>query len=109
MTSKTITYHYEFKFGDGTRREFDVRLDDKALDLIPIERESFPEWTELGFSMCPNCTMDEGKHRFCPIAVNLVDLVDFFGSSISFHEVEVVIETENRMNRRAGDHSRLRN
>ena len=96
MTSKTIRYHYEFTLGDGTQRKFDVRLDSKTLNLVPTKRESCPEWTKLKYFRCPNCSLDEVKHEFCPIAMNLVDLIDFFGSSISYEEVDVLIETEAR-------------
>ncbi len=93
---KTITYHYRFTLGDGIEREFDIKLDNKTLNLIPTEKKVHPKWTELRYRKCPNCTLNEAQHKFCPIAANLVDLVDFFSSSISYEEVDIVIETQER-------------
>lgn len=96
MDNKVITYHYKFTFGDGVEKEFTVKLDNRTLNLIQPEKQSYPKWTELKHFKCPNCSLDEARHKFCPVAVNLVNLGDFFSSSISYEEVDVVIETEAR-------------
>lgn len=95
-SDEIISYHYKFTFGNGVESEFNVKLDNKTLNLIETGKESYPEWTELKCFKCPNCSLDEEKHEFCPIAVNLVDLVDFFRSSMSYEEVDILIETEER-------------
>ena len=91
-----IIYKYIFKFSNGTEREFNIKLDKKNLDLIIQQQKSNPQWTELNNSKCPNCSLDETQYKFCPIAVNLVEIIDFFRSSISYEEVDVLIETEAR-------------
>ncbi len=95
-SDNVIIYKYIFKFSNGTEREFNVKLDKKNLNLIITQRESNPHWTELDNSKCPNCSLDEAQHKFCPIAVNLVEIIDFFRSSLSYEEVDVLIETEAR-------------
>lgn len=95
-SSKVITYHYKFTFSNGVEKEFTVKLDSKRLNLIQPEKQSYPKWTELKHFKCPICSLDEGEHKFCPVAINLVELVEFFSSSISYEEVDVVIETEAR-------------
>ncbi len=94
--NRTITFNYKFKFGGGLEKEFHVKLDNKTLNLIKTKKESYPEWTELKYLKCPNCPLHEDHHAFCPVAVNLVDLVDFFQAAISYEEVELLIETEAR-------------
>lgn len=90
------TYRYQFTFRNGVKRAFDVTLDDRTLDLVQRPKKSYPVWTELRCFKCPNCPLDGKEHAFCPIAVNLVDLIDFFGNWVSFEKADVLIETEAR-------------
>ena len=94
--NRTITFNYKFKFPGGLEKEFDVKLDNKTLNLIQTKKESYPKWTELKYLKCPNCSLDDARHGYCPVAVNLVDLVDFFRAAISYEEVDLLIETEER-------------
>ncbi|PIV52993.1 MAG: hypothetical protein COY53_00400 [Elusimicrobia bacterium CG_4_10_14_0_8_um_filter_37_32] len=91
-----LTYRYKFTLSNGTEKEFTVKLDDKTLNLISEEKKSYPEWTELKYSKCSNCPLNENQHKFCPLAINLVDLIDFFSGSNSYEEVDIYIETEAR-------------
>jgi glutaredoxin len=91
-----ITFHYTFRFRDGKAKEFPVTLDKSTLNVIRSLNDSYPEWTALGYVQCPHCSLDKSKHNYCPIAVNLCDLVQYFRNSKSYEEVDVVIETEER-------------
>lgn len=93
---ETIHFHYKFRFADGTGKEFDVRLHKETLQLIPHEKGSPPQWTELTHCQCPNCPLDTARHQYCPVAFNLTDVIDFFRQSISCEEVDLTIETEER-------------
>ena len=81
---KVISLQYRFKFGSGLERKIALNLDEKTLNLIQTEKASYPKWTALRFFQCPNCSLDEAHHAFCPIAINIVDLVDFFRDMISY-------------------------
>jgi hypothetical protein len=91
-----IAFQYRFIFGGGLERKIDIKLDKKTLNLIQTKRESYPEWTELKYFKCPNCPLDEEQHSFCPVAVNLVDLIDFFQDMISYKEVDLLVQSEER-------------
>lgn len=93
---KAVSLQYRFIFGAGLARKIDVRLDNKTLNLIKAKMASYPEWAKLKFIRCPNCTLDEEQHAFCPIAVNLVGLVDIFRDMISYKEVDLIIQSEER-------------
>lgn len=95
-TNNVIIFQYRFMFDRGSERKFDVKLDKKTLNLILTKRASYPEWTELTFFKCPNCPLDEEQHSFCPIATSLADLVDFFRDMISYKEVDLFIQDEQR-------------
>jgi len=93
---KVIRFQYRFIFSKGSERNIDVKLDDKTLNLIQTRKASYPKWTELKFHQCPNCSLHEGHHLFCPIAINFVDLVDFFETAISWDKVDLIIQTGER-------------
>jgi len=91
-----ITFHYVFNFEDGSKREFRVELDKSSLSLVTNERKFFPEWTSMSFCRCSNCPLDKNETRYCPMAVNIVDLVEFFKDQVSFKKVHVKIHTNER-------------
>ncbi|MCH6545787.1 MAG: hypothetical protein IH796_07270 [Deltaproteobacteria bacterium] len=96
LTEDTISIQYKFTFSDKSVREFNVRLDGETLSLIRRERSSVPDWTRLSYRKCPNCPLSDKLHPNCPIALNLVEVVEFFKNSISYEEVDVEIITEAR-------------
>jgi hypothetical protein len=96
LTEDTVSIQYKFTFTDKRVREFNVRLDGETLSLIPQKRSSVPDWTRLSYRKCPNCPLSDKLHPNCPIALNLVEVVEFFKNSISFEEVDVEIITEAR-------------
>ena len=93
---KVIRFQYRFIFGRGLERNIDVKLDEKTLNLIQTRKTSYPKWAKLKFYQCPNCSLHESHHLFCPIAINLVDLVDFFETAISWNKVDLIIQTGER-------------
>jgi len=95
-TEKTIIFKYKFNFGAGIEKEFNVELDNKTLDLIQTKKESSPKWAELEYFKCPNCPLNKNQHAFCPVAANLVEIVNFFKDSISYKEVDLFVKTEER-------------
>jgi len=94
--NKAISFQYRFIFGEGLEINIDVKLDGKTLNLIQTKKASYPKWTELNFFKCPNCSLDENRHVFCPIAINLVGLVGFFEAAISYDEVDLIIQSAER-------------
>ncbi len=93
---KTISFHYKFTLSNGEIREFGLELDSETLSLIGKKKRSYPKWTRLPYHKCPNCPLSDAQHPQCPIAANLVDLVEYFKDSISHEEVDVEITTETR-------------
>jgi len=91
-----VALAYTFAFGDGSVRRFTARLDYETLGMIAPEKTDLPPWTELSFCKCPNCPLDEAAHPRCPIAVNLVEVVEVFKDSLSYEEVDVRVEAHGR-------------
>ena len=95
-SKEILSYRYKFTFSSNEEVEFNVSLDKLSLSLIPAEAQAPPEWTLLRYSQCPNCTLKEEQHRFCPIAVNLVDVIEFFVSRISYEKVDLSVRSDDR-------------
>lgn len=94
--SKIISYVYKFEFADRSKKEFAVKLDSKTLNLIRIEKRDNPEWTELSYQKCPNCSLDEKKYKYCPVSASLIEIVEFFRDSMSYDEADIIIECAER-------------
>lgn len=91
-----LTYQYKFILGNGIEKEFIIELDKNTLNLQTHSDKLLPSWTALEYHQCSICTLDPQESAFCPVAVNLVDLVEFFQMSASYEKIELHIETEAR-------------
>jgi hypothetical protein len=96
IPADTIKYNYKFIFKNGEEQEFNIELDRFSLNIIQTGEKYCPKWTKLNCCKCPNCTLDERKHEFCPIAVNLEDIVDYFSIYTSSEPVEVIVTANER-------------
>jgi hypothetical protein len=90
------TLHYRFAFDDGTAKEFRVEIDPDTLRLRSAPGGEPPAWTRLDTFACSHCPLDKGTHAHCPVAVNLVELIDFFRASISHQNTTLTIDTPDR-------------
>jgi len=88
--------HYKFTLPENRVREFHVRLRRDTLGLIAEERETYPEWARLTYHQCTNCPLRPETHAFCPVAANLVEVVEYFKDVRSCEEADVEISTESR-------------
>jgi Domain of unknown function (DUF6901) len=91
-----ITFAYNFRLKDGSEKNFTVRIDNSTLNLIHEGEKEYPEWTELEKFRCPHCPLDSKDYKYCPLAINLVDVLNVFSSSYSHENIELRIETEAR-------------
>ena len=90
-------FNYKFQFEDGYTKNYHVALDPKTLSIIPDELRPQPQdWTRLKYHQCSNCPLEVDTHPYCPIAVNIMDLVETFKDVLSYHNCTVVCETEDR-------------
>lgn len=91
-----LSFNYIFKFMDGSSKSFEILLDHKTLRLIAPERQATPEWARLTFNQCHNCPLNESEYEFCPIAVNIANLVSAFSERASYENVHVLVMTKQR-------------
>ncbi|MDP2414297.1 hypothetical protein [Daejeonella sp.] len=94
--TEILNYTYTFKLKSGLEKAFRVSVDKSSLSIIYQKTNSFPDWTKLKNFRCSHCALDLKVHEYCPLAINLVDIIQTFQEYNSFDEAEITVETENR-------------
>jgi len=98
MKSKNneLDFKYTFRFQSGVEKKFHIRVDKKTLRIIRNSTDSLPEWTELKNFYCQHCPLDKEQNTYCPVAVNLVDILQEFKDLPSYEEADVDVRTSHR-------------
>jgi hypothetical protein len=96
MSDSKKTISYLFKLKSGEEKHFSLEFQFPSMQLISPKRAEYPAWAALEFNRCPHCPLAPEKNPQCPIAANLVDVIDFFKNFISTEMVEITITSENR-------------
>ena len=91
-----LNFSYTFRLKSGLVKTFVVSVDNSSLSIIYKKNESFPEWTKLQNFKCPHCELDPKVYEYCPLAINLVDIIQTFQEYNSFDEAKITVETLNR-------------
>jgi len=94
MNELSITY--EIRFGDNRSEAFTLRLDASTLQLQQDAESAYRHWTELDHHRCPNCTLHSSSHPHCPAATSLTPLVGTFAHVLSYDDVRVAVQTDER-------------
>ena len=98
--SENIWIHYRFTSPQDRVREFRVNLDPGTLGLIVKERDDYPEWTRHTHHQCKNCPHRPEEHPRCPVAANLMEVVEYFKGTVSYEQTDVEISTQSRTYRK---------
>ncbi len=96
MDDPIIKIEYEFKLLNGERKEFSIRLQRRTLQLVAENTTTVRHWTKLTHHQCTNCPLKPEKHYHCPIAANMVDVIESFKDSLSIEEADITIRSESR-------------
>jgi hypothetical protein len=89
-----FTYHIGLENGQSTR--FHIELDPVTLTMRPSSPAPYAPWTRLSYNQCQCCPLSPNTHRYCPIAVNITELVERFKDILSHNNCKVVCETADR-------------
>jgi hypothetical protein len=103
IKEQLLYFNYRFSFPSGKQKIFSIYMDPVSLDVLRVQSAAKPDWAKLNKFMCPNCPLESASHRYCPLALNLVDIVDFFKDTSSYERVEITVETKDRMYRKKTD------
>jgi hypothetical protein len=96
MSDEIFKIDYQFKLNNGLQKQFSVLLMSPSFKIIGIKKQSYPVWTKLEYEQCPVCPLNSAEHPHCPIAVNLIEVINFFKDYVSSDEVEIIISTKVR-------------
>lgn len=88
---RDLTYVYRVKTSEGEQTSFAVRLHPQTLAIVPRRRDEYPEWTALGYRQCSNCPLSEAAYARCPVASNVIHIMDEFGTRASNERVHVEV------------------
>lgn len=95
-SAEILAFDYRFTLANGEVKLFHLELDAETLSLRSPAAEPYPDWTRLTYQQCPNCPLREKDSPHCPVARNLVDIIDFFKNSISCDKARVEITSDTR-------------
>ena len=97
IEEKTIkTIKYIFEINDECIKQVDLTLSFPDLSLIKDVGDSHPNWAKLSCHKCPCCNLDESSNKFCPVALNMVSVINEFNTYLSYKEVTLKIITDER-------------
>lgn len=91
-----IVVTYRFKLSDSSTAEFPVTIDGETLEVARPADAALPSWTDLDFHKCGHCPLSSDEHPSCPLSASIAPLVERFEDILSYEEVEVEVETNNR-------------
>ena len=94
--NETVTIEYEFKLKSGEKKNFSVRLEKHSMQFVAEQTTTIRPWTKLTHHQCPNCPLTPETSYNCPIAANLVDVIESFKDSLSIEEADITIRSESR-------------
>jgi hypothetical protein len=96
MNESAYWFKYHIELEDGQTTRFEIFLDQVTLTMAPSSPEPYPPWTQLSYKQCACCPLSHTSHLYCPIAVNITDLVDRFKDILSHKNCMVTCETIDR-------------
>jgi hypothetical protein len=92
----TLLITYRFDLPNGQRHSFVVELDSDTGEYSSPAPAETPEWTQLAFHQCSGCPFSANVVRRCPVAVRLSEVIDRFADLVSYDQLQVTAETEER-------------
>jgi hypothetical protein len=87
---------YRFIMADKNQWRFDLKIDPQTMELANNRPPQLPDWTALTFHQCPNCPLTRQTHPHCPLAVNLVSIVNNSSGLTSYDRIRVEVTTADR-------------
>ncbi|MCF8240630.1 MAG: hypothetical protein K9J16_04525 [Melioribacteraceae bacterium] len=94
--SNTLDFTFKFVFDDKSEKVFDVHIEPKTLSLLRSDDSTPPEWTKLDNFKCSHCPLNSDEFKYCPVAVNLKDIINFFSDTPSYEKVNIEVVAEER-------------
>jgi hypothetical protein len=92
-----LRIRYRFQLPDGRREVFDLFFDPSDFRLLNPHPPDLPFWTALDFNQCENCPLQVGEQPQCPVAVQLVAIIERLERLVSYDQVRVDVHVVERV------------
>lgn len=87
---------YNFRISENITKNITLKLKFPELELISECPDKIPEWVKLDHCKCPNCKLHSDV-EYCPVALNMLPVIEEFKNNISHEKVYLSIFTLERM------------
>jgi len=96
LNESPLNIKYHFLLQNGSHLDFNVKLDPYTLNQIDDPIDHRPDWTALTFRQCSNCPLDPSDSPYCPVAINIIKLMEGCSSLVSYEKVRLDVTTPER-------------
>ncbi|CAD6879462.1 hypothetical protein [Methylomonas albis] len=96
MSQDNLHFTYRLTADDYDSADFLIEVDKQSMTLISAAPPPYPFWTALSYQQCRNCPLNSAQFPHCPVAVNLVSLLDLCGHLVSHKQMTVEVITDRR-------------
>ncbi|MCK5740169.1 hypothetical protein KAH55_13355 [bacterium] len=94
--NNTYDLNYEFRLTDSPVKFFNISLDQQTLCVISKTQNEPPDWARLEFHQCKCCTLTTADNKYCPICLNISEIVEEFKDIKSIDKCVVQCTTPER-------------
>lgn len=94
--NNVLKYVYTFVFNDGKEKKFEILLDKQTLNIISTKQNSSAEWARRYNFNCANELCNTMNEEYCPVAVNIDNIIQFFSDINSYETVKIYAEVDER-------------
>ncbi len=92
---EVLNFAYKFVFDNGVEKVFKLKIDSESLEMIRDPDEKHPDWTRFENFGC-ECCPEKKPCEYCPVAVSLKDIIDFFSNTPSYEEAKIYVLSNDR-------------
>jgi hypothetical protein len=92
----TIEIVYTFEDQSGGKFVYPILIDNKTGCLVSEGLCIQPGWAVLENCKCAVCPLSKDRDPYCPIAVNIAGLVEYFKDFYSTDKMRITVKTEER-------------
>lgn len=91
-----VRIKYTFITNENEKEIIDLEIHPETAELLLKDRDNLPEWTRLEFNQCSNCPLKPESTPYCPVAVNLNEVISRFDRIFSSDHLNLVVRMEDR-------------
>ena len=96
MKNDLYNIEYIFSFSDGVEKKYKIVIDSKKISLVHPELNNRPDWTRLEYQQCSCCPYSKKEIEYCPLAINIAELVEEYKDTASYKSCVVTCITNER-------------